>query len=611
VAQLITRSSAKLTKASPAKLTTEEGCMGYAEIIMFAIQAALQLYGAGRRAYVDGTRGRTLILPLPRMDGVQLDSARAWFTLEAQGIALAARMPQLARLLASDAPDDHATVLDLYLALRAEVNPSWDPGVSVRGQFNAEQLSALLEVHQWAAGEAGAPPSALQQVGGTLINIAVDYFADTPGAVSPKRPAGRALLAFLQAIEKVDFATVPLTEIVPDLMVAMLDAVADNPALAGGGEKEQQLVKSVASSMAQSAKKYLADATTEELKDARAWLGLATRALVKGGADAVLANPVLFLGIKAGAESNVVTQVGSTITDLLVGDEQLTFRRLLSGEGLSAVVRSSLDAVAKNPELLKVGNQGLKNVLVAIAGDVAATEGVLGPDLFPELARLVLQHSADNIDLLWGKSFNTADRHLLVTASGQLLAALATPAPAGAKWTPRLTRDQILKVAGTVFDEVIDNPDWLLQRAGAVAPPLRVALDAMLSSLRSLDGSRISADAGVAMLQAGIKAVALQLPLLNALPAAGGDAGKTALGAALDAVFAELFRGGDGSAAQWRVARSSLLSGAVEIGLTELAKAGAKPEQIAALRAAARALADGTTLDLDHFASDLQRRLAA
>jgi hypothetical protein len=97
VGQLITRSSAKLTKASLAKLTTEEGCMGYAEIIMFAIQAALQLYGAGRRAYVDGTRGRTLILPLPRMDGVQLDSARAWFTLEAQGIALAARMPQLAR----------------------------------------------------------------------------------------------------------------------------------------------------------------------------------------------------------------------------------------------------------------------------------------------------------------------------------------------------------------------------------------------------------------------------------------------------------------------------------------------------------------------------------
>jgi hypothetical protein len=59
------------------------------------------------------------------------------------------------------------------------------------------------------------------------------------------------------------------------------------------------------------------------------------------------------------------------------------------------------------------------------------------------------------------------------------------------------------------------------------------------------------------------------------------------------------------------VARNSILTGAVEIGLTELAKAGAKPEQIGALRIAARALADGTTPDLNHFVTDLQHRLAA
>src|SRR5262245_22668928 len=317
--------------------TPSGGAMGYAELIMFAIQAALQLYGAGRRAYIDGTRGRTLTLPLPRVEGVNFDSAHSWFTIEAKGIALAARIPQLARLLTSGTPDDQAALVDLYLALRAEVNPSWPPGVSVRGQFSADQLATLLEVRQWATGEAGAPPSALQQVAGTLINIAVDYFANSPGAVSPKRPAGRALLAFLQAIEKVDFASVPATEIVPDLMVAMLDAVADNPALAGGGDKEQRLVKSVASSMAQSARTHLANASTEDLTDASAWLRLTTHALVKGGADAVLGNPVLFLDIKEGAESNVVTQVGNAITDLLLGEQQVTFRRLLSGEGLSAV----------------------------------------------------------------------------------------------------------------------------------------------------------------------------------------------------------------------------------------------------------------------------------
>lgn len=592
--------------------------MGWAEIVMFAIQAAIQLYGAGRRAYVDGTRERTLVLPLPRTEGPDWTSAWSYFTSESEGEELVLRTPGLSEAISVIAAGDpspdrdraKAALFDLYMSLHGEVFPSWGPGRSERGLDRAQQLSALLTVRQWEAGETGAPLPPLQRIGGTLINIAVDYFADTPGAVSTTRPAGKALLSFLQAVEKVDFGEVPPNMIVPDLMVAMLDAVADNPALAGGGAKEQQLVKGIAGCMAESAKSYLADATTLELEDAGAWLGMVTRALIKGGADTVLANPVLFLGIHEGAESNVVTQVGKSIADLLVGEDHLIFRRLLSSDGLTTVVRSSLDAVAKNPELLKVGgNEGLKNILVAIAKDVADREGVLGPDLFPELAQLLLRQSAENVDLLWGKNYTAADKHLLVTASGQLLGALATPAAEGATWTPRLTRNQILGIANSVFYEVIDNPNWLLQQTGAAAPPLRMALDAMLGSLRKLDGARISADAGVAMLRAGIKAVALELPLLDNMPVNNGDAGKTVLAAALDAIFEAIFDNGHAGAAQWRMARGSLLTAAVEIGLTELAKAGAKPARIDSLRSAVRDLADGTTPDLDHFAIDLRDRL--
>lgn len=586
--------------------------MGYAEMVMFAIQAALQLYGAGRRAYVDGTRGRALTLPLPRMPGIGFDSAQTWFTLEVLGMAAVKRMPRLKRLLDGATPADQSELIDVYLAIRAEVDPAWPEGTDVRGQFSVEQISTLLEVRQWVRGETDKPPTALQQVAGTLINLAVDYFANTPGAVSKDRPAGRALLAFLNAIDDVDFANTAVTDIAGDLMIAVLDSVAETPELAGGGKREQALIASITKTMAASAKDHLANAPTTERWEAATWLRLSTRALVKGGADAVLGNPVLFLDVKQGAEANVVSQVGKTVADLLIGEDRVTFRRLLSGEGLSAVVRSSLDAVAKNPELLKIGNEGLKNVLVAIAGDVAKTEGVLGPDLFPELARLVLEHSADNIDLLWGKEFTTADRHLLVTASRALLTSLAAPPPAGAKWMPRFTREQILQVAGIVFDEVVDNPDWLVKRAGAASPPLGMTVEAMLASMRGLDGNRISADAGVAMLQAGLKAVALQLPLLNELPAGSADAGKIALTAALDAVFSEIFRDGLGGTAQWRVTRNSMVQGVVEVGLAELAKTGAGPEQIAALRDAVKALAGGgTPPDLTAFAEDLQHRLAA
>lgn len=580
------------------------------ETVIFAIQAALQLYGASRRAYVDATRGRALVLPLPRAPGVNYDSAFVWFTQNPDGQAVRGRLARIDRLLPGTTAEARAELVELFLALRAEADPGWSDGSAARGQFSGEQLAALLEIRQWAEYEPDEPVSALQQVGGTLVNLAVDYFATTPGAVSPERPAGRALLAFLRAIDSTDFARTPVTDLAGSLMLAMLDAVAETPELAGGGEKEQALITSVSRTLADSVKENLAaDAPTLERRDAADWLRLATRALVKGGADAVLGNPVLFLGVRPGAESNVVAQVGRSVADLLIGADRLTFRRLLSGDGLTAVVRASLDAVAKNPELLKVGNQGVKNLLVALAADVAAVEQPLGPDLFPELARSVLQRSAENLDLLWGRAAAAPEQHLLLTASRTLLTVLAAPPPAGARWTPRFTRAQIVAVADAVFDEVIDNPAWLVRRAGAAAPPLGAAVEAMLGALRQLDGERVSAEAGLAVLRAGLSAVAAQRAFLDALP---GGAGTPAIGAALQTIIAELFAPDADAEVLWRVARNSLFPALVAAALAELTRVPVDPAALAALQAATRAVAAGQVeATAAAYAADLRHRLAA
>lgn len=584
------------------------------EVVILAIQAALQLYGASRKAYVDGARGRPLVLPLPRAPGVGWDSADAWFTSSATGIEVAERHPRVQRLLDLEALDDDqkSELIDLYLALRIDVEPFWKAGERARGQFSGEQLSSLLEIRQWADGEFGQPATALQQVAGTIVNLAVDYFANTPGAVSPKKPQGRALLAFLQAIDETDFANTPVTDVAGDLMIAVLDSVSETPALFGGGDKERLLIVNVSKTMAHSARKHLADAPTTERWEAGVWLQLATRALVKGGAETVLDNPVLFLGVEPGAESNVVTQVGETVTDLLIGEDGVTFRRLVSAEGLNTVVKSGLEAVASNPEILKLDHEGLKKILIAVAEDVSQLEGSLGPDLFPEMARLVLENSAEHMDLVWGEEFQTPDRHLLVTASRSLLQALAEPPPAGARWRPRFTRDQILDVTDAVFDEVVDNPQWLVAHAAGASDHLGIAVEAMLASMRRLDGRRISAESGVIILKAGLRAVAARLPLLDELPPGSADHGRVALTAALDAVFSELFAEGVGAEMQWRLLRSSVVAGVVEVGLAELAEAGAEQRHIDALRDATRALAAGAMpVDLESFAEDVATRLAA
>lgn len=584
-----------------------------AETVFFVIRAGLDLFSAARKAYVDSTRSRALTLPLPRMVGATVHAARTWFTTSKAGRDAAARTPRVAWLLAQAQLDTELEreLLQAYTALVAAANPGADDGSAAKSPVDSEQLCALLTVRQWSEDEPGAPRTALQQIAGSIVNIAVDYYASTPGAVSTRRPEGRALLAFLEAIDDVDFANTPAQELAGEVLVGVLDGLAANPGALGGGRSEAEFVRNIATSLSTSAKELLADATLEQKRDAGVWLQLVARAMVEGGAQTVLANPVRFLGVKEGAEAALASAVGSTLAELLLVEEhRVTFAALLSGDGLTKVAQAALGAVAENPELLKVDHQGLKAILVAVAGDLAKYDAPFTADLFPELARLVLEKSAANMDLIWGPRFKSADRHLLVTASRSLLRSLAKKPKAGSTWKPTLTQAQLLIVAETVFDEVIDNPDWLVARAEGESDVLGAAVEAMLDSMRRFDGARISADSGITMLRAAILAVGQRVELIDRLPQAGQEAGAVALTAAVDAVMAAAFGDGGDARAKWRLARNSSLEALVAIALEALATHGASAEHIERLREVLARLASGE-LEFEDFASSLTSELAA
>ena len=168
-----------------------------ADAVLFAIQAGLQLYGAVRKSYIDATLGRKITLPLPSTDGIDWTSARNYFKADPdfeerypEGFALAN--------LSSMTDGDKARIEELYReALALE-------DASERGDLQGDDIVALMTVRQW---ENDPNPTALQRVGGTLINIAIDYFRTTPGAVSKRSPQGRALHSFLDALDTKDFAT--------------------------------------------------------------------------------------------------------------------------------------------------------------------------------------------------------------------------------------------------------------------------------------------------------------------------------------------------------------------------------------------------------------------
>lgn len=417
------------------------------DTVFFAVQSALRLASAFKTAYVEATINRPLVLPLPAFTPVNADSARDWF--RGEGKSAAADCGRVGQLLAKPYPsdEDQKELVEIY-------NLYYHPSAR---EFRGE-LRHAFTIRMWANDEAGHP-SPLQRVAGTLVNVAVDYFATSPGAVSERHPQGRALKAFLGAIDDTDFSSATLKEVAGDVLTGVLDAA---PTLARG-PKESLLLSGVSASMAAAATDFLANANSAQLADGSAWLGLAANALIRGGSDVVLSNPELFLGEKA-----ALAGVGRVVADLVVGEDAPTFRNLLSGPGLETVSRAALGAVAAHPELLE--DKRLKPLLVKLAGDLSTA-----PASFPEIARLVLARTSEELE-------------------GPLSTAVAILAKA----------PTLIGAAEWMLDEVVENPDWIpdgkLKRALETLGPL-------------LEIPRLSREGRVELLRAAIQAASARAGL--------------------------------------------------------------------------------------------------
>jgi hypothetical protein len=203
---------------------------------------------------------------------------------------------------------------------------------------------------------------------------------------------------------------------------------------------------------------------------------------------------------------------------------------------------------------------------------------VLNTGILPELARLILDKTGENLSLYWPDWAAKPERHLLVTAARQALDIL-TVVPPDANWQLHFTRDDLLILTAAVLDEFCQNPGWLIDRAGKANENLVLALKAMAAVLRRQNDKRLNTRAAVDILCAGLKAAALRQEFLNKLPD-----GSLILASILDALLAAIFRP-QADRASWTLVRHEVISGSVQAVFSTLAQTEVSPAALEALRA--------------------------
>jgi hypothetical protein len=594
---------------------------GATEIIMFGIQAGVRLYGQARQAYVEKTRERELVIPLPGLDhSPTVTRAFAYFKDNIQGkrhVAESARLAELhemakagAQAFKNNHPAESKEYLELYEFYRLG-----DAGTPVKEKLLRSEIIALNTVAQWRRGET-PHPTAIRRIAGTVTEIGIDFFASGPGSgkLAGNSPTKLLLTEVLRALDDHSFVSEGLEGAIEKVFIATLDVIQENPAIVSGDPKMQKFVSGVAWGVVEDIQKRIDKLPENQRLFAADRFGEVARAVfrsvVRNSADTVLENPETFLGTQVGGESAMASKLGKIVLDAVIpeGSTGVDLTAIATGDTLDKLVKGALAVLVEHPDLMGIDDPGIEKIVHEIATELASETEKIGPDLFPDVARLVLEKTADNLELFWTP--DGPGQNLAVAAVRSLLSELARE-PAAGKWKPDLSKSQVLNVVEAVLDDLADNPA-LVSRVVSGKPAIEAAVAAILAgfAVQELDNFSSATAAQIAI--RGLKAATERWEMLEILP--GGESTATlALTSVIDTVFTGLTAGDE--KALWRLTQGQVLVAIFDNAFAKLTDFGVTEDSLGKLSAVlekVRAnLAASGRFSIAAFASDLESRLAA
>lgn len=519
-----------------------------AEAIVFAIHSAIKLGRNIQKAYANSLRARSIVLPLPDFKG-EPDSLNAQRFFEDEGAFALLEIEELDQLHKINkeralSPEEEERYVEYFVTLDrmrwADQSNKPVPEASI----SLDDVLSLLRVRQWTRGQS-PQHSPLQLVAGTLVEIGIDYFTQVPGALNLDSTQGKLIHHFLDALDQVEIAeadelTLSLAnEVLPRLFIAAAESAVRFSAEISKDEKLQLFVEASGKGVADELLKRMQQADSLNEKEALLYWGESlVRALFFNAGHYAFSSPGKVFNTSEEA-SALIEATGLALMDVLFDEEstRIDLKALITVESLDLLVRRALEVVAQNPQLL-TSRAGLKEIIVGLSQAVAES-GIQQAGILPELAQLVLQLTAENLDRLW--KADDQPEHLLVTAVAFSLRTLAEP-PASGGWKPHFPPSQLLALAELLLEEVVAQPEWILHELDG-KPILEEALQAVFHALEEIPPEqRLSLDAVQTILENALLAVAASDGLLVRLQWGEDEEERTILQEALRLVFAFTFR---------------------------------------------------------------------
>ncbi|HEY4330251.1 MAG TPA: hypothetical protein VGN88_10990 [Phycisphaerae bacterium] len=521
--------------------------MSYAELVYFAIQAAIQLLKTTKNIYVDNAAGREISLPLPL--GLEDPMVRAIDYGES---------------LKTGNPPRHA----LYEAANSIVTPPAAPEtrrcelLKLFGQDLAQGrvktyvaadpeelrlLAGRLAVSEWMNGHS-PNPTPLQRIAGVLVELGVEYFAHVPGALDENTRAGKTVKAFLTGLESFDFQNASWDSILIDLITTALDTIKDHPELLPKDDLQHKYISTFLTGLATTMNTRLAALPAVGSMDAvdrmKLYSQMLLRSALVSAGNAALNTPGV-VNISNPGVDELAHQAGAALLDLLLGDTgpggafdvSAALRRTLSADAADKLLQGALKVAAEHPDLFGTKNallqQWIKDLFTGLYGDVTAGKLGFNSDLFPEIAYLVMSTAVTDLPGLLPPNAGAGAPALLIGVARGVFEKIAVANPGQpVRWNFNLSQSDVRALFAAALDAVGDHAEWFIKRPGdrALAGALiGVAIDLLNApaapNLKDLINAGTLDRLMAAVLASGLAdKLRTQLPALGITPAMLSDA---------------------------------------------------------------------------------------
>lgn len=441
-----------------------------AEAIIFTINSAIKLSHNIRRAYAQSIRAKRLALPLPEFTtDIKFNTVLDFFDDHPHYAESVERLAELHAEandnlnLPEDKEEEYREFYHAFNALHL--------GREKRPELNEEDMVNLFRVRQWQDGD--RHNTVLQLVAGAIVEIGIDYYLQTPGALNLESVQGRIMRHFLTAFDEIDLSEnkdIKLAisnRLVPRLFAAAAESFAELSPEVADDRNLQLFIKETTKGIANKLYEASQNQSEEKQREVAYWGQLVLRSTINNAGSFVFSAPETLFDTNRPV-SRIIQSTGLTLLEaILAGDsEEIQWRNALTPDTFDGIARSTLQIVAEHPNVIG-GNEGVQKIISDVALAVKGED--LGRQaLIPEIIRIVLEKSAGNLDLLWripppGPDGARPPEHLLVAAVRQLLDILSQK-HGDAPWRPALTRAHLLELTYDLLDEVVQNPSWITDK---------------------------------------------------------------------------------------------------------------------------------------------------